>query len=707
MAKNKRFGTFCYEQKLFWGCWEHFLGVFWLKSQDGRQHVLVYTSVHINCIYTKNEIDKLLSDVTASLSEEKDSYLSLKESDQLYLYKPSSVSQTSEYYVMSWDIDPDYNIPLQTNFVFKDYLFGHTWSLIWDGNAWTGNNVVNLSFAKQSTYCNNNGRPGLIIQHTDYMAKWMACFEDTLQLNYATQLAKYVTNWRVMYNDGTITDLADAEVTLSEAPQYIINNINCDVQQWYVRPPSSIKKDGMLYLMADINIDGYVTPLKWDLHPSSAINAGMLATWNDNPVIESLAYVREVKHSNKIIEPSQRKNIHIYIEKKYFEQLPSTADETYSPFEVMVIQQFYEVQPDPRNCSTLTTDYNIHSSKIIWADNIMTMQRDLNVVGGTVDVLAYDYTVLKAIINGIQEQLRLQAAYNEYTDSIRKGLEVAGNILKILDGTVSLLSDVSNMSVTGDDMTVQTYRTEEFHFPGFGGGGGGDYPDKGLSGKFMLDMDASAGNQILRRFIPTETTIPATTSNLSATSLVFQAIDALTQIGDATTTIAAGGLTFDRLPTIVDNTRTIIQSVQTLTDTARELRRRWRERNGNTITDHETTNEDEMELDDLSDDDDDITQEPYSMITHSTTTNATSSDVNESNTLFGDYTLESFSDLTNEQLLALTYDDIDIRQIGNTIVVSRVSTHKTIYVRRVDRVRTVITADYVRLYSQRHVIVHV
>ena len=44
MAKNKRFGTFCYEQKLFWGCWEHFLGVFWLKSQDGRQHVLPYTT---------------------------------------------------------------------------------------------------------------------------------------------------------------------------------------------------------------------------------------------------------------------------------------------------------------------------------------------------------------------------------------------------------------------------------------------------------------------------------------------------------------------------------------------------------------------------------------------------------------------------------------------------------------------------------------
>ncbi len=57
--------------------------------------------VRINCIYTKNEIDKLLSDVTASLPEEKDEYFELKESDQLYLYKPSSISQTSQYYVIS------------------------------------------------------------------------------------------------------------------------------------------------------------------------------------------------------------------------------------------------------------------------------------------------------------------------------------------------------------------------------------------------------------------------------------------------------------------------------------------------------------------------------------------------------------------------------------------------------------------------------
>ena len=127
--------------------------------------------VRINCVYTKKEIDDMLSNHNPTPSD--NSYFTLKESDQLYLYKPSSVSQTNDYYVMTWNIDPDYNIPLQTNFTFNDYLYGHVWSLTWDGDAWVGNNVVNLSFNKQSTYTNNNGQPAIVVQHTDHIFKWL------------------------------------------------------------------------------------------------------------------------------------------------------------------------------------------------------------------------------------------------------------------------------------------------------------------------------------------------------------------------------------------------------------------------------------------------------------------------------------------------------------------------------------------------------
>lgn len=128
--------------------------------------------VEINCLYTKNEVDEQIRRIESNPAN---SYFELKESDQLYLYKPSSISQSDKYYEMTWNIDSNYNIPLQTNFEFRDYLFGHTWSLIWDGNSWTGNNVVNRSIAKQSTTTNNNGSPALVVQHTDYISKWLRC----------------------------------------------------------------------------------------------------------------------------------------------------------------------------------------------------------------------------------------------------------------------------------------------------------------------------------------------------------------------------------------------------------------------------------------------------------------------------------------------------------------------------------------------------
>ncbi|KAK8857776.1 hypothetical protein M9Y10_016187 [Tritrichomonas musculus] len=661
--------------------------------------------VEINCLYTKSEVDEQIRRIESNPAN---SYFELKESDQLYLYKPSSISQSDKYYEMTWNIDSNYNIPLQTNFEFRDYLFGHTWSLIWDGNSWTGNNVVNRSIAKQSTTTNNNGSPALVVQHTDYISKWLRCeveLNDS-NVNYATTLSSYVNNWRVAYKDGAIIELNESNsvVKLDSASQYD----NLDVQQFSVKV-NNISGNNMLYVLADLNINGHITPLKWDLHPISPLSMKYLHTWNDNPVIESFTYVREVTHSKKSIcetnsamqipEENPTKDIHIYIEKEYFEQKPANADETYNPFDVMIVQQFYEVKPDPRNCTTLTTDNNIYSSKIIWADNIMTMRRDLNVVGGTVDVLAYDYSVLHAIINGIQEQLRLQAAYNEYTDSIRKGLAIAGDILNILTGAVKMMSDLSTLSLSGENMKLNTYRTEDFTFPGMGGPND-DYPGgkPPISGQFILDMDTSAAGQVLKRFIPTDTEIPAATSSLTATDLVLNALNSLTQIGTTTTTLIAGGLTLNRIPEMIQGVQTISQSIHTITDSVRELRRRWRERSNNTIVDHSIENTDEMDLDDR-------VETPITRLTHDTTTNASTS-----NTVFGNYTLESLSNLTNEQLLALNSDNIIVEQIGsNQVGVITITyihpngSRELVYIRRCDNVRSIISPEHIRLYSQQRI----
>ena len=450
--------------------------------------------VHINCLYTKPEIDNIVSNIKSNIDQTIEDnrppeYFQLNESDQLYLYKPSLVTQTSQYYVMGWEIKPDYDLKPQTEFTFKDYLFGHTWALTWDGTSWIGNNCVNLSFNKQSTYNNNHGHPTIIVEHTDYIAKWINCFHslptNDSNTNFATILAQYVTNWSVAYNDsnGSIIQLpADTQIKLDAAPRYVLDNVTCDAQEFTVKVPSNISSKNMLYVLADLNINGNITPLRWDAHPNNPIVSSYLNTWNENPVIESFNYIRSIRHSNKnilneivntlidIVEPEPvepdpdepdiinpdppddpeptNKNIYIYIDKDYFNQYPTNADNEYNPFEVIIEQQFYEVTPDPRDCTTLATDYNIYSSKIIWADNIMTMRRDLNIVGGNVDVLFYDYSVLKQLMDNFQEQMRLQAAYNEYTDSIRKGLSMAETVLNVLGSAVKIASTLSNLYLT-------------------------------------------------------------------------------------------------------------------------------------------------------------------------------------------------------------------------------------------------------------------
>ncbi|KAK8895859.1 hypothetical protein M9Y10_013745 [Tritrichomonas musculus] len=313
-------------------------------------------------------------------------------------------------------------------------------------------------------------------------------------------------------------------------------------------------------------------------------------------------------------------------------------------------------------------------------------------------------------MDSFQEQMRLQAAYNEYTDSIRQGLTVATNILKVLAGAVQLVSELSNLTVSSDNMTLNTYRTEDFHFPGFPGGG---YPGKDISGQFLLNMDTSTAGQILKRFIPTQTTIPAATSTLTATNLVMEALDSLTQIGNATTTLKAGGMTIDRVPTIIDSTRTIVQSMQTFTDSVHELCRRWRERGNNTIVDHSIENSDEMELEDL---DDSQTEVPVSRLNHDY--NTTSNTATSSEILFGNHTVESLSNLTVSQLLDLdTVSDpfegpqpgeIVVRRIGDNeigfVIISRVDEkgiQRIVYTRRCDNEFSICTPERLRLFSMR------
>lgn len=62
-------------------------------------------------------------------------------------------------------------------------------------------------------------------------------------------------------------------------------------------------------------------------------------------------------------------------------------DQQTNPFKYII-----EITPKPNAATTLYTDYNITSYKIITADNITIIRSDLNIVTNNLDVVSYDLT---------------------------------------------------------------------------------------------------------------------------------------------------------------------------------------------------------------------------------------------------------------------------------------------------------------------------
>ena len=97
------------------------------------------------------------------------------------------------------------------------------------------------------------------------------------------------------------------------------------------------------------------------------------------------------------------KDINIYLADEYVDPIDEVHwDATTKPFEYIIKQQFYEVFPNPNGATTLYTDCNITSSKIITADNITTMRSDLNLVTNNVDVISYDVNEMNTVMESLK-----------------------------------------------------------------------------------------------------------------------------------------------------------------------------------------------------------------------------------------------------------------------------------------------------------------
>ena len=77
------------------------------------------------------------------------------------------------------------------------------------------------------------------------------------------------------------------------------------------------------------------------------------------------------------------------------------------------------------------------------------MRNDLNLVGGPVDTLSYEYAVLKQMIDSLIEQQRIQSVYNEYTDDIRKIMNITNTVLNVLATALVIKNAIATLKMTG------------------------------------------------------------------------------------------------------------------------------------------------------------------------------------------------------------------------------------------------------------------
>ena len=106
------------------------------------------------------------------------------------------------------------------------------------------------------------------------------------------------------------------------------------------------------------------------------------------------------------LDVGETRDIKLYLRKDYTDPIDEINwDSSTNAFKYIIDQQFYEISPNPNAATTLYTDYNITSSKIITADNITTMRSDLNVLTNNFDVVSYDVKDITSKVNVLNAEM--------------------------------------------------------------------------------------------------------------------------------------------------------------------------------------------------------------------------------------------------------------------------------------------------------------
>ena len=430
-------------------------------------------------LWMNGELSIMNEYLTDSLQTEKaikcsiikaDNALKLHKSDVMYLYKPNTITEDNEYYKMIYKIPSNYTIPTNLQFKFNEYCFGNKWDLIWNGTKWDGNNIQGRSNGMIINKCNSRaykksseGEQGamIMIKKSEWNLKFINDTSIVEQEGYMQQFYTICSkNDYILFKDGSLKSAHDYGLWIRSTGLQSLDNRGLSYTKdktydWMCFCGVLMKEKADLLDLSQISL------LYMDLIAPNCDIANRLSfkldntTKHNNTKIGLYYYLDLVGVDDTIEKIFYRyedsnittRDIELYLKKDLVDPIEEVNwDQQTNPFKYIIDQQFYEITPNPNAATTLYTDYNITSSKIITADNITTMRSDLNIVTNNLDVVSYDLTEMNHKVNVLNSEMTEVKDITQHLENDVKNLRIV-SYTALAFGIVGTVSSATSIGM--------------------------------------------------------------------------------------------------------------------------------------------------------------------------------------------------------------------------------------------------------------------
>ena len=433
--------------------------------------LLLSGEISIMYLLPQNTIESKIPEIKCDIITARNAF-KLHESNVPYLYKPSIITEDDTHYIMKFYIAPDFTIPTNMNFVFREMIFMNNWTLSWTGTEWIGNNIQGRSNGKMKNQLNDNcGESSnrfvaIGINKNEFNNHIITSMLGVQDLSSHYVLKNILTRHAMKVNgkfdngdDFTVTrnglasfqsmmEYSYSATSVVRYPVYdntygciIMFTVRCDYHILNQVRESYINHISEIHLILDIG--GGENIFTFKLISTDVDDYGMGKGYGLYfKGVNDVADVLNVCIQQSNIDKTD-KSVTLYLDKGTIRSRPEINwDPSINPFQFIIDEQFYTVSPNPNAATTLYTDFNITSSKIITADNITTMRSDLNVVANTTDVIDADVKALTTKVEKIEFRVTTVEGKVQY-------LENEVEKIKIMDGIGMAFSVVAGAVIYG------------------------------------------------------------------------------------------------------------------------------------------------------------------------------------------------------------------------------------------------------------------